>query len=641
MTRHLGGAVFLLGLAAIGWVAYGYLGANPLALTMTALIAAAYLAGALELRRFQQATRSLGDALAGLPEQLAVLDDWLAKLHPSLRTAVRLRIEGERVALPGPSMAPYLVGLLVLLGMLGTFLGMVVTLNGTVLALEQTSDLATMRSALAAPVKGLGLAFGTSVAGVAASAMLGMLLTLRRRERQQLAQQLDARIATSLQPFSLAHQRRQTLQTLQLQSQALPELVATMQAAMLQMDKHHSVLSTQLLDGQQQFFSRTENAFSELAASVDRSLQQSLAEAGRAAGNVIQPLAEATMTTIARESSAFQQKIAGQVERQLDGLATRFDATVGGVSEALSDSLARQQRGSEAMLDGLQQTLAAFSRESGLSLERQSTTLLATVEQSHTTLQAELAAADRKRLEQWTVSLDAMRQSLQHEWQQVGQATLAQQQQICRTLEQTAAAIQQQAELRSRETINEVSRLVETAAQAPQAAAELVAELRDKLSASLSRDNEMLAERSRIITSLTSLLDAVDHAATQQRGAIDTLVESSAAMLQQAGAQFGERIDAESAKIETVSAQLSASTVEAASVGESFGLAVKLFGDASESMIGQLQRIEGALGKSTARSDEQLGYFVAQAREIIDLSISSQQHIIDQLRELSAQREPA
>ena len=60
-----------------------------------------------------------------------------------------VRIEGERVALPGPAMTPYLVGMLVLLGMLGTFLGMVVTLNGAVIALESTTDLHTIRAALA------------------------------------------------------------------------------------------------------------------------------------------------------------------------------------------------------------------------------------------------------------------------------------------------------------------------------------------------------------------------------------------------------------------------------------------------------------------------------------------------------------
>jgi hypothetical protein len=35
-----------------------------------------------------------------------------------------------------------------------------------------------------------------------------------------------------------------------------------------------------------------------------------------------------------------------------------------------------------------------------------------------------------------------------------------------------------------------------------------------------------------------------------------------------------------------------------------------------------------------ARSDEQLAYYVAQAREIIDLSIMSQKDIFDELRQL-------
>ena len=69
----------------------------------------------------------------------------------ALRNTVRQRIEGERAALPGPALTPYLVGLLVMLGMLGTFLGMVVTFKGAVFALEGSTDLQAIRAALAAP----------------------------------------------------------------------------------------------------------------------------------------------------------------------------------------------------------------------------------------------------------------------------------------------------------------------------------------------------------------------------------------------------------------------------------------------------------------------------------------------------------
>jgi hypothetical protein len=39
-----------------------------------------------------------------------------------------------------------------------------------------------------------------------------------------------------------------------------------------------------------------------------------------------------------------------------------------------------------------------------------------------------------------------------------------------------------------------------------------------------------------------------------------------------------------------------------------------------------------------ARSDEQLAYYVAQAREVIDLSISAQQGIVEDMRSLRASK---
>ena len=200
-----------MGLAAAGWIGAGYVGSNPLALGVTLLIALFYMAGAFELYRYGRATSGLRQAVAGLEAPPASLAGWLDSLPPSLRHAARLRIEGERAALPGPSLTPYLVGLLVLLGMLGTFLGMVVTLRGTGLALESATDLHAIRASLAAPVKGLGFAFGTSIAGVATSAMLGLLSALCRRDRILASQQFDARVATTLRPYSQSYQREETL----------------------------------------------------------------------------------------------------------------------------------------------------------------------------------------------------------------------------------------------------------------------------------------------------------------------------------------------------------------------------------------------------------------------------------------------
>ncbi len=233
-------AVFLVGLAAIGWIGIGYVGSNSLGAAVAGLIGACYLVGALELHRYREATRSLRLAVADLSAPPPSLAAWLEPLHASLRSAVRLRIEGARAAMPAPALTPYLVGLLVLLGMLGTLLGMMATLRGTGIALESATDLQAIRGSLAAPVKGLGFAFGTSIAGVASSAMLGLLSALCRRERLEAVQLLDVKIATTLRIHSQAHQREEAFKLLQQQAESMPALVDRLQAMMAVIEQNRS-----------------------------------------------------------------------------------------------------------------------------------------------------------------------------------------------------------------------------------------------------------------------------------------------------------------------------------------------------------------------------------------------------------------
>ena len=219
---------FALGLAAIVWVGAGFVGSSAFALAMTVLIGGVYLLGAQEVWRYRQTTASLAQALADVPQPLATLADWLERVPAALRDPVRQRIEGERGALPGLSLTPYLIGLLVMLGMLGTFLGMVVTFKGAVFALEGSADLGAIRGALAAPIKGLGISFGTSVAGVASSAMLGLMSAIARRERLDVVRGLEQQTAGALRPFTTAfiaaENRDHTFAALQRQADALPQV---------------------------------------------------------------------------------------------------------------------------------------------------------------------------------------------------------------------------------------------------------------------------------------------------------------------------------------------------------------------------------------------------------------------------------
>ncbi len=633
-SRNLSIAAFAAGLSAVGWIAAGYALSHPLAFAMTLLIGAIYVAGAMELRRFDQDTTALRQSLADIPADLATLSDWLLRVPASLQNVVRLRIDGERIGLPGPAVTPYLVGLLVMLGMLGTFLGMTVTLNGAVMALESTTDLQTIRATLAAPVKGLGLAFGTSVAGVAASAMLGLISSLCRRERVRAGLLLDTQIAGPLRRFSLAQERQETWRALQAQGEALPAVVDKLQALMTQMEARQRQLDERLLAGQEGFQRETGTAFTALAQSVDASLRGSLADSARLAGEQIGPAVQAAMDAVARDTVALHERVAATLEKQLDGLATRFDGTVRHVEQGWTAALEQQAQHQEAAVTRLREALDAHAQ----GVEQRSAALLAGVGEAHAALQGELAARDEQRMAQMATTVEAMAAALQREWQAAGAATVAQQQQICRTLEATARSMAEHAESHATRTIDEIARLMQTAAEAPRVAAEVIGQLRQQLSESMARDNALLDERSRIMATLDALLAATQQSAADQRSAIEALVASAGGLLEETGRHFAERTSAEAARIgESISAsaaQITGSAVEMAALGDAFAGAVEHFGTANERLLGGLARIEESLEKSLLRSDEQLAYTVAQARELIDLSLLSQQRLVADLQRL-------
>ncbi|WP_088709860.1 DUF802 domain-containing protein, partial [Noviherbaspirillum denitrificans] len=459
MNRHLYTAAFLLGAIGIIWVGVSFIDSSLLAMAMTAVIGAVYVFGALELRQFRQATSSLAAALGAIPDNMTELGGWLGGVHPSLQNPVRLRIEGERVALPGPALTPYLVGLLVMLGMLGTFLGMVVTLKGAVLALEKTTDLQAMRSALSVPVSGLGLAFGTSVAGVAASAMLGLMSAFSRRERMQAAQILDTKIGTVLRPFSLTHQRQETFKALQQQSQALPQVASQLQAVMTQMEDMSKQLNQRLLSNQEEFHSNVKGVYTELARSVDQSLRDSLGKSAQVAGESIKPVVEAAMSDIARDAKQMHERMAETVQAQLDGLSTRFSATADGVAQNWTAALKTHEQASAGVVAEIGRSLNDFNA----AFEQRAGALVATVGDTYATLQAGQAERDSQQQQAWTQSLEAMAATLTRELKETGAQTLAQQQTLCDTLTRTAQDITEQAQASARGTLAEATRLVGSA----------------------------------------------------------------------------------------------------------------------------------------------------------------------------------
>ena len=65
------------------------------------------------------------------------------------------------------------------------------------------------------------------------------------------------------------------------------------------------------------------------------------------------------------------------------------------------------------------------------------------------------------------------------------------------------------------------------------------------------------------------------------------------------------------------------------------------FGSSNDKLVEGLLRVETGLRQAMTRSDEQLAYYVAQAREVIDLSLSAQQSLLQDLRQRQSEGQPA
>ena len=645
MTRLLFLTAFLLGATAVSWMGAGFAGSHLLAFIITAVIGGVYLLGIVELLHFRRATSTLESALQNIPAQTdntgEWLQQWLNRLDPSLREAVRLRIEGDRVGLPAPVFTPYLVGLLVMLGLLGTFIGMVDTLSGAVLALQGSTELEAVRAGLAAPIQGLGVAFGTSVAGVAASAMLGLISTLVRRDRMLATRQLEGKIAGVFKGLSLGHQRQQAYNAVQSQARSLPAVADKLQDVAAQLALMGDKLGAALLASQNEFHDVTEKRFAGLAASVDNSLRETLAASGKAAGESISPIVAEAMAGMGQMAQDTQRQLATTARDQLQAFGAEFRTASDSLLKTFEANASSWTDQTLALQGSINQSVtestAAFIDTAGAN----SAALLARIGELLQSTEALVAAridsesawleGQGQRMEQLTAALTAELGALRAQEGQAQAAAVAR----LAALESAVAGhlVQLGSGLEA-----PMTRLIETASETPRAAAEVIGQLRAEISNNIERDNQLLEERQRVMDQLNTLSASLAQSASGQREAVEKLVADSERTLQDISTRIGDHIQAEVSKMSDASANVAGGAVELASLGEAFGLAVELFNTSNENMIEHLGRLEDAMERAGTRSDEQMAYYVAQAREIIDQSMLSQKEIIDDLRRLGGKQ---
>ncbi len=617
MTRYLFLGAFALGLLAILWIGRLFMGTDLLGFGVTLLIGGVFVIGSWELAVYRRSTGSLLNALQNLQEPVDDLATWLSTIEPSLQNAVRIRVEGQRNPLPGPVATPYLVGLLVMLGLLGTFIGMVDTLKGAVVALEGTSELEAIRAGLAAPIEGLGLAFGTSVAGVAASAMLGLLSTISRRERLQASQHLDTKLVSELAQFSSIHHQKLAFQAIQDQAQALPLVAQQLTDLAGSLGAMGDRIGDRLFENQERFQASVLETHRELSSLVGNSLKESLKQNAELLSSNIQPLAETTLSHMSDVALSTQAKLEMIGESQLSALTDSAQHNSSILRQALDANIVAQSEATQMLTDAVKSSVDTSvvefrERSQGLISSFEKTSDNWAKQQSDSALQlgvtireelAELRADEGRRND---IAIDRL-----SELQEV----------VTKHLISLGAGLEEP-----------LGRLIETASQTPKAAADVIEKLRGEMTKNLARDNELLTERATLMQQLGALSDTLEASATGQREAVDTLIDRSMTTLDKVGNKFGEKVESETSRLADVAHHFAVSSNEISGLGDAFNAAVELFSESNSQLIENLTRIELSLEKSSSRSDEQLGYYVAQAREIIDHNLLSQKEIIDALR---------
>lgn len=752
LDRLLFGKAFLLGTIAILWIGFVFVDTNALALTITAIIGGVYTIGIVELLKFRAATSTLSKALDATNETVDGFSEWLDRLDPSLRNAVRLRVEGERVGLPGPVLTPYLLSLLIMLGLLGTFIGMVDTLRGAVIAIEGTTEIQAIRDGLAAPIKGLGLSFGTSVAGVATSAMLGLMSTLSRRQRMLETKRLDTKIPTHFRDFSLAHHQRETFKALQIQTQALPRVADKLDA----MAEKLALLGGTLIKNQDQLHASVKRNFSDLTDSVDKAFKESLATGIRQIGEATEPIVKDAIADLTQETHKINRSLTQTAKDNTEEISRRFATQLEEMAQSWKTGLEAHNHANGALIERISRSQNAFQED----FKGVAESLVESVNSTSSSWIERMEANDKARLDLWAAvlgnaqkeaatyltdaskvlacdfkqiteihqaSFDAVTQDLvavssdlTAQWRETGEGTRAAHMQTSESLKQmahdlassnqaTASRIQNEVtrlltssedlvqsriktealwldghqkrldtltetlgaelgKLREDEEVRAqaaaaryenlesvlashlatlgqaleapMARLIQTASEAPRAAVEVVEMLRQTATKRTQRDNQFLEEHRRIIERIDHLLTSLDLRSTEQGHAIGELINASKTMMADVGRHFARQVDTEIVKISEVADTIAGSAVEMASLGDGFSVAIDLFNTSNGNLIENLARIEEALERASARSDDQLGYYVAQARELIDHSILSQKEIVLSLQQLGPQLDP-
>lgn len=494
-----------LGLAVVARAAAMYRGTDPLAFALVLAIGAGLLLGLGELwGRAMRADRLRRD-LRALPNPATI--EAIESAKEPLRALLHARTAGSPLLPQGASLATYLLGMLVMLGMLGTFLGLFESLRGARVALTAGGDVDALRSGLAAPMVGLSRAFGTSATGVSASALLGLAMVFTRREEARFAKELSSYASGPLLPLTMQGRMLAALEAVATSTTQLPTTSTAMQAALSQVSKLEAEMARERKESAKHLEELTRSLMTELRSSllgITQEIRASFDATGAKTSAALESLVEKTAGVLHETSREQLQASRKMLEESASSLRASSEeakttlmaaqaetlASLRTVGAEVTSALRELGQGTSASLRELSQetsaSLRTLGQETSASLrelsETTSTTLRSGSDDASAALRAlseEAVSALRALGQETSASLGAATTEAASALRAAGEETSA----ALRTLSAESASALRETSLEQAEA----TRLsLEKAATAMQASAERAEEAQVRASSELS-----------------------------------------------------------------------------------------------------------------------------------------------------------
>lgn len=561
-----------VGLAIILRAAGYYAGADGLAFGISLVMAAALVAGIAELFWVGRRIGQLQAELQAFPP--AATYDHVTRATPLLRALLGARLDRTALPVPGPTFAPFVVGLLVMLGLLGTFLGLFDTLRGAGQALTASTDVDGLRAGLEAPIRGLMRGFGTSAAGVASSAMLGLAMVFVRRDISRLGVSLHAMASGPLARFTPAHRQLLALETLAEQGAAWPKAAHALGEAVETLKS----LEASWVRAHERAATRTAEQLETATHGIRGELQAAVAQGRQLAGD-----AATALSQLQQDWRQTHAETAERTQTALSGTAKEIGATIKlGIERTAEQTRAAVQPLFEATASDLRVRIDAAAEQ----------------------MQRDLGQA-----------ASVVRERMQHD-AQADRAQQARAEALLAQLTEASGAIAAAAQ-------KQVGALQQFVDATDGRLRESEARSQERLEALLGRLCELAdAQSTRLAAFETELMG-------QHADAANRLTESAVAH----GEKLEQELQQTASLVNQAATLIHGGGIELSAVADAFAAAVDKQREGARVWLESLGEIERAVvDAGEAAAADVLGRHLARTHEVFDRQLQFQQELIDQLR---------